>query len=164
MVARLIADSERRVAGILDQRQLQRLYEVKLQVRGIRSVGDQRVAERLGLSTEQSDRVKEILDKSQQEMAGLVQQARSGTGSTAVEKDYQRLREQEQRDLIALLSPAQRTQLQGLIGRRFDVSRLGRVKFKAPPLIETDAWVNSPPIRITDLRGKVIALHFWAFG
>lgn len=25
-------------------------------------------------------------------------------------------------------------------------------------------WINSKPLRLTDLRGKVVVVHFWAFG
>ena len=163
-LTQLIADSERRVSEILDPRQQQRLNEIRLQVRGIQSVMEDAVVARLGLSAEQTTRIGDTLEQSRGELAQLAEQAQNFKSRSSVEKEARRLREQEQRNVLSILSQTQRSQLQGLIGRPFDISRLGRVKFKAPALGETKAWINSPPTRMADLRGKVIALHFWAFG
>ncbi len=34
----------------------------------------------------------------------------------------------------------------------------------APELTGTSAWINSPPIALAALRGKVVLVHFWTFG
>jgi hypothetical protein len=34
----------------------------------------------------------------------------------------------------------------------------------APELQGIEAWINSKPFTLKDLRGKVGVLHFWAFG
>ena len=36
----------------------------------------------------------------------------------------------------------------------------------APELVERDAdqWLNSPPLKLSELRGQVVVLHFWTFG
>jgi hypothetical protein len=33
----------------------------------------------------------------------------------------------------------------------------------APPL-RAGAWINSPPLRLEALKGKVVVLEFWTFG
>ena len=43
-------------------------------------------------------------------------------------------------------------------------SQLGYVKFKAPELEGKDGWINSDPLTMSQLQGKVVALHFWTFG
>src|SRR5580658_2905819 len=37
---------------------------------------------------------------------------------------------------------------------------------KAPELEErsADEWLNSPPMKLSELRGQVVVLHFWTFG
>jgi hypothetical protein len=35
---------------------------------------------------------------------------------------------------------------------------------RAPDFPEGLTWVNSDPIRLADLRGKVVILDFWTFG
>jgi hypothetical protein len=37
-------------------------------------------------------------------------------------------------------------------------------KHKAPEFEDIDAWVNSPPLTVAQLKGKVVVVHFMAFG
>ena len=34
----------------------------------------------------------------------------------------------------------------------------------APELKDVDEWINSKPLQLKDLHGKVVVLHFWTFG
>ena len=38
------------------------------------------------------------------------------------------------------------------------------MKIAAPELEGIDAWINSEPLALKDLRGQVVVLHFWTFG
>jgi hypothetical protein len=38
------------------------------------------------------------------------------------------------------------------------------MKVAAPELEGIDSWINSKPLALKDLRGKVVVLHFWTFG
>jgi hypothetical protein len=29
---------------------------------------------------------------------------------------------------------------------------------------KADEWINSKPLQLKDLRGKVVVVHFWTFG
>ncbi|KTD55535.1 cytochrome C biogenesis protein [Legionella santicrucis] len=35
--------------------------------------------------------------------------------------------------------------------------------YPAPPIQGIDAWINSPPLHIKDLRGKVVLVDFWTY-
>ena len=35
---------------------------------------------------------------------------------------------------------------------------------KQAPEISNEVWINSPPLRIADLRGKVVLMEFWTYG
>lgn len=37
-------------------------------------------------------------------------------------------------------------------------------KLGPAPEISGEVWVNSPPLRLSELRGKVVALEMWTFG
>jgi hypothetical protein len=38
------------------------------------------------------------------------------------------------------------------------------LKVPAPEFTGIEAWINSKPLDWKSLRGKVVAVHFWAFG
>jgi hypothetical protein len=38
------------------------------------------------------------------------------------------------------------------------------MKIKAPELRDVEEWINTKPLQLKDLRGKVVVLHFWTFG
>lgn len=35
---------------------------------------------------------------------------------------------------------------------------------RAPEFPDDLLWVNSPPVRLSGLRGKIVILDFWTFG
>jgi hypothetical protein len=35
---------------------------------------------------------------------------------------------------------------------------------KAPEITGIEEWINSEPLKLKDLRGQVVVLHFWTFG
>jgi hypothetical protein len=37
-------------------------------------------------------------------------------------------------------------------------------KQQAPEFADTDVWLNSAPLTIAELKGKVVVVHFMAFG
>jgi hypothetical protein len=38
------------------------------------------------------------------------------------------------------------------------------MKIAAPEITGIEEWINSKPLKLKDLRGKVVVLHFWTFG
>ncbi len=38
------------------------------------------------------------------------------------------------------------------------------MKIPAPELKGIDEWINSKPLQLKALKGKVVVLHFWTFG
>jgi hypothetical protein len=38
------------------------------------------------------------------------------------------------------------------------------MKIAAPEITDVDEWINTKPLLLKDLRGKVVVLHFWTFG
>ena len=38
------------------------------------------------------------------------------------------------------------------------------LKTEAPEFKDVAEWINSKPLLMKDLRGKVVVVHFWTFG
>jgi peroxiredoxin len=69
-----------------------------------------------------------------------------------------------ERNALALLTERQRRRLVELGGPPFDVSALPAVACPAPELEGVTEWINSPPLTLAALRGKVVVVHFYTFG
>ncbi len=39
-----------------------------------------------------------------------------------------------------------------------------RLVGKTAPEISNEVWINSTPLRLADLRGKVVLIEFWTYG
>ncbi len=67
-------------------------------------------------------------------------------------------------EITAIFADDQRHRLTELLGPVFDFSGVRQVGVKAPEIIGIEGWVNTQPIKLADLRGKVVDLHFWTTG
>lgn len=160
----LLAETESGIADILTREQRQRVRQIQLRVRGIECVGDEAVAQALKLDEKQLDAVRKVIRETQQAIAELRKQMQAGKPREPLEQKFSQLRSDEQKQILAEFTAKQREQLTALVGRSFDVKQLGRVSFKAPELIAGGEWLNSPPLTLAKLRGKVVAIHLWTFG
>src|SRR5690606_30702067 len=55
------------------------------------------------------------------------------------------------------------------LGEPFDFARVrpspaAAPEFDDPAFASTEAWLNSPPLTMKSLRGRVVVVHFFAFG
>jgi small-conductance mechanosensitive channel len=163
-LSQFVEQTQAAAERILTADQRQRLGQIMLRVRGINLVLTPQVAERLRLTQQQQSAIQKTLDAAAEELAGLRTRLRGGESPQQIEALAREVRTTEQRQVLDALSDEQRQLLRELLGRTFDSSRLGRVSFKAPDFSDSAGWINSRPLRLEDLRGRVVAVHFWAFG
>jgi thiol-disulfide isomerase/thioredoxin len=73
------------------------------------------------------------------------------------------VRTEAQQNIMAVLSSFQQNTLAVLMGRSINLSKVRSIACKAPEF-EIETWINSPAVKLSDLRGKVTVVHFYAFG
>jgi thiol-disulfide isomerase/thioredoxin len=54
--------------------------------------------------------------------------------------------------------------VQESLGAPYDFSKSQILETAAPELRGVDEWINTPPLTLKSLRGKVVVLNFWTFG
>jgi hypothetical protein len=158
----LIARTKDRMGEILGPREQTRLDQIVLQQQGSRGLLRQEVATQLKLKPEQVDKIQKIIQETQEAATDLQKEAAEG-GS--VESRFARLQKEQNRKILAAMSISQRKGWLTLLGEPVDQAQFGGgLKYKAPEIRDSDDWINSQPLKIADLRGQVVAVHFFAFG
>ena len=160
--APLIFQLNRKLAGVLSYLQLERLDQLVWQARGIEVILEPKITLKLNLSPEQTNRIRGLLNTAYNKIASLRNNVEISSESQRA-AHIQKLHGETHRNIMAVLSSNQQNEFVKLIGRSFDFSRIRNIACKAPEL-QVDTWINSSPVRLSELRGKVIIVHFYAFG
>jgi peroxiredoxin len=140
--APILGSLQTKLRGVLAGRQLDRLDQLVLRAQGMRAALEPRVADAVKLTAGQRKQIRAIL---------------SSLGRNAAPVDALRRAQ-------AVLSPAQRSVLASLVGRPFSFSGVPQVACQAPEFEGATEWINSPPVTLGQLRGKVVVVHYYAFG
>lgn len=160
----LIARSRAELATFLSPSQQTRLDQIELWTLGLRSLLRDEIGEKLKLSDAQQEKLAEAITTYQSEFQKLQQRAQAGEERAPLEKEHAESLKAAERKIRSALKPAQREEWISLMGEPLEGARLGFVKFHAPELRGTGPWLNSEPLQLDDLRGKVVVVHFWTFG
>ncbi len=159
----LVAKVEFAAQQVLDDSQRRRFEQILLQAMGSAALGRPAVARELKLMPEQQQQLAAIDESAQRELRELQEKVKAGQEKDGSAKTSAILAQQQQRR-AAVLTELQKQQWAVLGGKPFDFSRVRQVGVVAPELRAVEAWVNSAPMTIASLRGRVVALHFWTFG
>jgi peroxiredoxin len=153
-----------RLPSILNRDQQQRLGQVELWTIGTKAFLGDDLPTRLQLTEAQRQRIRDRVTETQQAVAELNKEVQNGGDAKSASKKASELGADLQREILGKLSERQKQKWIELLGRQIDLSALGRVTFAAPDLTDEPDWINSSPLTSDWLRGKVVALHFYAFG
>lgn len=157
---RLLDRLDERAEALLSAAQRKRLDQLTLQAHGLFGLLEPAVVRTLALSSDQRRDLQTIVDTLAQNLTQLQQ-----GGLTAHEQgEVRRLQDQAQRDVLALFNVRQRRRLTALTGSAYDFSGMRQRVFRAPELRDVAQWLNSEPVRLADLRGNVVVVHFYTFG
>jgi hypothetical protein len=158
------AKARTHLSTILTRDQQQRLTQIEMWTLGMRAFASDDLSDRLELSEPQRKKIRETLKETQEAVGDLSKRLQAGESRESLEKQNRVLRTDEQKQIVATLTRRQQKLWIAMLGERIDVSKLGHVKFKAPELDGQGGWINGSPVTLQQLHGKVVALHFYAFG
>lgn len=162
--AKIISEAHALMDSLLSPARNKRLSEMLLQRNGVGGLLDDGLAKQLRQTAEQRQRIAEIVEETRAAIAEIEQELSAGKPREQLDKRFTEVKRNEYQQVQDLLEPEQRSAWQKMLGAPFDLAQLGRPAFKAPELIDTGDWINSRPLQLKDLQGKVVVLHFYAFG
>ncbi|MCA9129122.1 MAG: redoxin domain-containing protein [Planctomycetales bacterium] len=150
-------------AKYANEAQRERIKQLEYRAQGIRMLLRDDVVEKVGLSNEQRDALASLAQASQDATATLQKATMSGKQTeeqkqavgTAAQAEQDWLKGNATREQMQLIIP--------LLGAPFDVQQLTRIYPMAPEFQQVKHWINSNPIQLKQLRGKVVLVHFYAF-
>ena len=159
-IRKITRQLEQRLHPILDAVQQQRLLQLQYQALGTRMLLRDDVASMLKLSKTQRESLKSTFQATDR---AIVQLPRSD----AEAEQSERIRQVKQRELDSVaeqLTADQQRRLGDLAGPDFDFSSVRRTYPFAPELtLDGVTWIQGGPLSLADLKGKVVAVHFYAF-
>jgi len=163
-LTKVFEDLQAGLKSVLSSNQFKRLNEIYMRRLGTNALLRDDVAAKMRYSDTQRKEIEKIITETQTSVTALEKEASEGKPREPVEKKYIALRTDEQKRIIKLLKPNQQMAWRELVGSDFEMAKLGRAAFKAPELVNTNDWINSSPIKLQELHGKVAVIHFYACG
>jgi hypothetical protein len=117
------------VAGILTESQNKRLDEIMVQVRGLHGLAGEEMAEKLGLSSDQKEGIKDLVAAEREELQGQFAKMREASPEerremfTKMREQSQQLRDQTDKMIKEELTPEQSKKLDEMMGKPFELDR-----------------------------------------
>jgi len=145
------------------QEQRERLSQIELQAQSVRMLLREDLAEQLKLESSQQNRIAELARTTVTAQAALQTALNQGESSDDLQSKATAAAKAEQDSVKKVLKVDQQKRLAQLLGEPFVLSKLNRIYPMAPEFVPVKSWVNSKPLTLKELRGKVVLVHFYAF-
>ncbi len=143
--------------------QRERLSQIELQAQSVRMLLREDLADQIKLESSQQNRFAELARATVAAQTALQTALNQGESSDDLQSKATAATMAEEEALKKVLKPEQQKLLVTLIGQPFELSKLNRIYPMAPEFVPVTSWVNSKPLKLKELRGKVVLVHFYAF-
>jgi peroxiredoxin len=146
-----LAEIRSELAKLFTDEQKLRLQSITLQAQGYDALTRKDIVEAVKLTEDQQLQLKEISTK-------FREQAKQPGA------DVPALQAERHKEVVAVLTSEQQNQYGMLLGEEFDFTKVVKSPAWAPEFVGIEEWINSEPLTMADLKGKVVVVHFFAFG
>lgn len=157
---KILGQLHRQLSTILSARQYGRLEELLFQAKDLRVFLDPEIVRRLGLSDVQKDQIRTTLIDLNDRIRTIESDADGDNPDRPQLIQHQQINAMNR--IIQTLNDAQKRQVATFGGRAFDFSHIRQKACRAPEFEQVTAWPNSKPLKLSDLRGRVVVIHFYA--
>lgn len=147
------------LAELFTKDQKVRLQGITLQAQSYDALLRKDMIAALKLTDQQQTRLAEIGDEFHHKVQELQQ-----AGGESQSNNLAALQAQRHEKIVDLLDPHQETSLGKLLGEPFDFTKVVKSPAWAPEFEGIEEWIQSEQLTMSSLRGKVVVVHFFAFG
>lgn len=158
-----LAEVRAGVAKILTEPQRLRLQGLVMQAQGYDHLSRDDIAAALELTDQQRKNLADLAANFRSKSETLRTAGKNRT-LQELQADLAKLQATRQKQIVALLEPEQLKLWSQLLGEPFDFAKVGTGPALAPEFADIEAWINSSPLTMESLRGRVVVVHFFAFG
>ncbi len=154
-----------KLTGILKPNQQDRVNQLVRQALGTRMVLSEDVIGELGLSPSVVESFRETFVTTDKAVQEVEKKLKAGElKSQSANQEINRLKAKERQSLVTMLDNEQKSKIGKLTGEAFDFAQVRRTYPLAPEITSDGVtWIQGGPLSLEQLRGKVIAVHFYAF-
>lgn len=146
-----------------DAQQRARLRQLEYRAQGIRMLLRPDLSQKLGLTSTQLDELAKRAQTSAEATKTLFQATKSGKQTEEQKTAVVDATKAEQSGPQEIMKPEQMQKLNQILGEPFDTTQLKRIYPMAPEFRAVKNWINSSPLQLKQMRGKVVLVHFYAF-
>lgn len=141
----------------------ERLRQLEYQAQGGRMLFRPEVSRQVGLQPSQLQKLA-TLARAVDDAKLVLSRAQFGDAQLkGLQDKLKQATEAEQSGTVKILRTDERKKLKSLVGDPFDIASLKRIYPLAPEFVSVEHWINSAPLSLRELRGKVVLVHFYAF-
>ena len=161
---RLIKITDSELGRILSPTQNARFHQIVLRAQRLEGLFRKDVTQILKLTDQQHSDLRAMIESTQKQMNDLEALRAQGQSESEVEIALAKINQQANDRLKEILSTEQQQAWGKLMGPTFDLNKLGDVRYKAPEFAPETPWIQSPPLSLAGLKGKVVVIHYMAYG
>jgi peroxiredoxin len=147
---------------LLDENQRARLAGLVFQAQSYNALVRGDLADDLKIVPHQQQQLEEFTADFQAQVKQLTESG--GMTDEDRQQAVNKARVERHQRVLSVLDERQKRLWAERLGEPFDFAKVRSSPGWAPEFVDVEQWINSPPLTLKSLRGRVVVVHFFAFG